>query len=343
MLTRIHRPQPSRWTVRSRCFSALNASNLTFNSAQINWTTNKATVGQVQYDTGTGNFDFHFDYNGYATNHSLTIGPLGSNTAYRARILARDAAGNMATSPTLTFTTAKLHDLSVTADAIAFSDSGPASGDRITMSAKIHNGGDFSETATIVFYDSTPTDGNIEVGRTSVTVPAHAAADALAVSPSFVVLEGPHKPFVQIVNAAPAEDITSNNAAGTDLTVGAPACRFAFGVATPVTFPGDDSLFAVNITNTGSKPQTLSGVTAHGNRLGQPGLRNPHRAYPSRSVGSAHLPHDAADFAGGRRGQSGNSPDDGDGLVRHDVHAKIQYRSLLDSGDRARHHGARRH
>ena len=74
-------------------FSALNATNLTFNSAQINWTTNKPTIGQIQYDTGTGNFDFHFDYNAYTTNHSLIIGPLGSNTSYRARILAKDAAG----------------------------------------------------------------------------------------------------------------------------------------------------------------------------------------------------------------------------------------------------------
>ena len=245
-------------------FSALNASNLTFNSAQINWTTNKATTGQAQYDTGTGNFDFHFDYNASAINHSLIIGPLGSNTSYRVRILAKDAAGNMATSPTLTFTTAKLHDLSVSNSAITFSDPGPASGDRITMTAKIHNAGDFNETATVVFYDSTPTDGNIEVGRAVVSAPSRAEADAVAVSPSFVVLEGPHKPFVQIVNASPAEDITSNNAAGTDLTVGAPACRFAFGVSTPTTFPGDDSLFAVNITNTGSKPQTLSNVALTG-------------------------------------------------------------------------------
>ncbi len=245
-------------------FSALNASNLTFNSAQINWTTNKGTTGQVQYDTGSGNFDFHFDYNAYAINHSLNIGPLGSNTAYRARIVAKDAAGNMATSPTINFTTAKLHDLSVSSSAIAFSDPGPASGDRITMSAKIHNAGDFDETATVVFYDSTPTGGNIEVGRASVSAPARAEADTTAVSPSFVVLEGPHKPFVQIVNASPAEDITGNNSAGTDLTVGAPACRFAFGVATPATYPGDDSLFAVNITNTGSKPQTLANVALTG-------------------------------------------------------------------------------
>ena len=66
------------------------------------------------------------------------------------------------------------------------------------------------------------------------------------------------------MNASPAEDILSNNSAGTDLTVGAPACHFAFGISTPVTFPGDDSLFGVNITNTGSKPQTLSGVALTG-------------------------------------------------------------------------------
>ena len=199
-----------------------------------------------------------------ATAHSVVIGPLGSNTSYRVRIVAKDAAGNMATSQTLTFTTGKLHDLSVTSDGISYSDSGPSSGERITMSAKIHNGGDFSETATVVFYDSTPDAGSFEVGRTNVAVPAHAAADAIAVSPSFVVLEGPHKPFVQITESSPAEDITSNNSAGTDLTVGAPASRLTFGVSTPATYPGDDSLFAVNITNTGSKPQTLTNVALTG-------------------------------------------------------------------------------
>ena len=245
-------------------FTALTATNLTFNSATINWTTDKPTSGQIQYDNGSGNFDFHFDYPPYVTNHSLTIGPLGSNTAYRARVLAKDAAGNMTTSSVITFTTAKLHDLSVSRDAISFSDPGPASGDRITMKAKIHNAGDFDETATVIFYDSTPKDGGYEIGRTTVSVPTRAAADAIAVSPSFIVLEGPHKPYVQIVYATPAEDITGNNSAVTDLTVGAPACRFAIGVATPGTFPGDDSLFSATITNTGSKPQILSDVTLTG-------------------------------------------------------------------------------
>ena len=324
-------------------FAALSASDLSFNSARINWTTNKATTGQIQYDTGTGNFDFHFDYNALTTNHSLTIGPLGSNTAYRARILAKDAAGNMATSQTLTFTTAKLHNLSVAGSGISFSDPGPASGDRITMAAKIHNAGDFNETATIIFYDSTPKDGSFEVGRANVSVPARAEADAIAVSPSFVVLEGPHKPFVQIVNASPAEDITSDNSAGTDLTVGAPACRFAFGVATPVTYPGDDSLFAVNITNTGSKPQTLMNVALTGTAWVNLASAIPTAPIsPGASVQLTYRMTPPTSQAGGKREQSRRRADDRQRVVRADVYAKLHHRSLRDSGDRPRYYGARR-
>ena len=179
-------------------------------------------------------------------------------------MIARDAAGNTATSPILTLTTLPAHDLAVSASDLSFSDPGPASGDQITLSAKIHNTGDFDETATVVFYDSTPTQGSYEVGRVSVTAPMRGAVDPVAVSPPFTVLEGPHKPFVQIINSSPAEDIAGNNSAGTDLAVGAPACRFALSVTTPTTFPGDISLFTVSLTNTGSKPQTLSSVALSG-------------------------------------------------------------------------------
>ena len=245
-------------------FIALNASNITFNSTQIHWTTDKPTTGQVQYDAGNGNFDFHFDYPGLSTTNGLTIGPLGSKTTYRVRVIATDAAGNTTTAGPITLTTLPVHDLAVSPGDLSFSNPGPASGDTITMSAKIHNLGDFDETATVVFYDVTPNGGSREIGRVPVTAPTRAAQAPVVTSPPFTVLEGPHLPYALLINASPADDITGNNAAQTNLAVGAPACRFALSVTTPATYPGDNSLFTVNLTNTGSQPQTLANVSLTG-------------------------------------------------------------------------------
>jgi glucose/arabinose dehydrogenase/PKD repeat protein len=85
--------------------SAVQASNVQSNSATVTWTTNEAADSQVEYGQTTGYGSATGVAPALITAHSLGITGLQSSTLYHYRVKSRDAAGNLATSPDLTFTT----------------------------------------------------------------------------------------------------------------------------------------------------------------------------------------------------------------------------------------------
>ncbi len=86
-------------------FSAVNASNLTSNSATISWNTNEASDAQVEYGTTSAYGSLSPWHSALVTAHSVLLTGLNANTTYHYRVHSRDAAGNLATSADFTFTT----------------------------------------------------------------------------------------------------------------------------------------------------------------------------------------------------------------------------------------------
>ena len=90
----------------SPVISSIASSNITASGASVSWTTNEASDTQVEYGT-TSSYGSSTQVNtAMTTSHSAQLSGLSANTLYHYRVKSRDAAGNLATSGDLTFTTA---------------------------------------------------------------------------------------------------------------------------------------------------------------------------------------------------------------------------------------------
>ncbi|MEW6324489.1 MAG: fibronectin type III domain-containing protein, partial [Nitrospirota bacterium] len=96
--------------VTAPVLSGITASNFTSSGAVITWTTNEASNTQVEYGTTTGYGSSTTINATMVTSHSQTLSGLQANTLYHYRVKSRDAAGNLATSGDLTFTTSAVPD-----------------------------------------------------------------------------------------------------------------------------------------------------------------------------------------------------------------------------------------
>jgi peroxiredoxin len=86
--------------------SGTSAANITQSSAVILWDTNEAADSQVEYGV-TLSYGSQSTLNtNLVTSHSVTLSGLSAGTTYNYRIKSRDAAGNMATSDNLIFSSA---------------------------------------------------------------------------------------------------------------------------------------------------------------------------------------------------------------------------------------------
>ncbi|MFL6276030.1 MAG: fibronectin type III domain-containing protein, partial [Blastocatellia bacterium] len=85
--------------------SAIAGANVTATGATLNWTTNEVSDTQVEYGT-SANYGSSTALNSTpATSHSASLSGLAANTAYHFRVKSRDAAGNLAASGDMLFTT----------------------------------------------------------------------------------------------------------------------------------------------------------------------------------------------------------------------------------------------
>jgi len=85
--------------------SSVVVSSLLPSAATITWTTNEAGNSEVEYGQTTAYGSFStLDVN-LVTAHTMIVGNLSATTTYHFRVRSRDAAGNLAVSGDLTFTT----------------------------------------------------------------------------------------------------------------------------------------------------------------------------------------------------------------------------------------------
>lgn len=85
--------------------SNIQSTNIASNSATITWTTNETADTQIEYGTTTSYGSSTTLDTTLVTSHSQQLTGLTTGTLYHYRVKSRDAAGNLATSGDMTFTT----------------------------------------------------------------------------------------------------------------------------------------------------------------------------------------------------------------------------------------------
>jgi hypothetical protein len=85
--------------------SGVTAGDLTAGGATISWSTDEAATTQVEYGTTTSYGSSTTLDATRGTSHTQQLTGLAAGTLYHYRVKSRDAAGNLATSADLTFTT----------------------------------------------------------------------------------------------------------------------------------------------------------------------------------------------------------------------------------------------
>ena len=102
--------QPLPPDTTAPAISAVAAGGVTQTGATITWTTDEDSDTQVEYGKTTGYGSSTTLDSSLATSHSRQLTGLTAGTVYHYRVKSRDAAGNLATSPDATFTTAAAPD-----------------------------------------------------------------------------------------------------------------------------------------------------------------------------------------------------------------------------------------
>ena len=85
--------------------SAVTSSNVTGTGATISWTTNELSTSQVNYGTTTAYGSTTPLDPTLVTAHSINLSGLAAGTTYHFQVVSKDAAGNLALSVDMTFTT----------------------------------------------------------------------------------------------------------------------------------------------------------------------------------------------------------------------------------------------
>jgi hypothetical protein len=85
--------------------SSVTSSGITTSGATITWTTNEPADSLVRYGTTTSYGSQSAQGTASITSHSVTLSGLLAGTLYHYRVESKDAAGNLASSGDLTFTT----------------------------------------------------------------------------------------------------------------------------------------------------------------------------------------------------------------------------------------------
>ncbi len=127
--------------------SGVSTSRVTYNSANVAWTTNESADSQVEYGlTATYGSATTLDAV-LSLTHTQTLGGLSAGCTYHFRVKSKDAAGNLATSGDFIFTTG------------ATPDTTPPVISSVTSSSITYSG------ATITWTTNEAADGQVEYGN----------------------------------------------------------------------------------------------------------------------------------------------------------------------------------
>ncbi|MFN8008608.1 MAG: fibronectin type III domain-containing protein, partial [Terriglobia bacterium] len=88
--------------------SAIQVTNITTTTVDIIWTTDETSDTQVEYGPTAAYGSTTPLNSAQTTSHLQTVTGLIAETLYHYRVKSKDAAGNLATSGDLTFTTSSL-------------------------------------------------------------------------------------------------------------------------------------------------------------------------------------------------------------------------------------------
>jgi phosphodiesterase/alkaline phosphatase D-like protein len=102
--------------------SAVAAGSVTSGGATITWTTDEAADSQVEYGATSGYGSTTTLDSARTASHTQALSVLAPGTLYHYRVKSRDASGNLATSPDLTFQTSPGGPVPLTIDTDIFSD-----------------------------------------------------------------------------------------------------------------------------------------------------------------------------------------------------------------------------
>jgi len=86
--------------------SSVASTSISSSAATITWTTDEASDSQVEYGLTSAYGQVSALASALVTSHSVGLSGLSASTVYHYRVKSRDAAGNLATSADVTFTTA---------------------------------------------------------------------------------------------------------------------------------------------------------------------------------------------------------------------------------------------
>jgi hypothetical protein len=145
--------------------SAVQTGSVTRNSAVVTWTTDEPADGQVQYGTTTALGVIMSGGSALGTVHQIQLSGLSPDSVYYLRVKSADAAGNLATSSTSTFTTLAAPD--TTAPKI----SGVTALNISTTSATIAWQTD-EDSGSVVFFGTTASYG-LSAGANTPAVKSH--------------------------------------------------------------------------------------------------------------------------------------------------------------------------
>ena len=143
------RPAPAGPDTTPPVISGVGAGSVSSSGATVSWTTDEASDSMVEYGTTNAYGSSTTPDPALVLAHSQVLSGLAPSTTYHYRVDSRDAAGNLATSPDATFTTAAPPDTTPPAITNVGSGSVTASG------------------ATVTWTTDEPADSQVEYGTTT--------------------------------------------------------------------------------------------------------------------------------------------------------------------------------
>lgn len=206
--------------------SSVAAGSITAGEALISWSTNEPSDTQVEYGTTTAYGSSTPILSTLVTAHSRSLSGLLPSTLYHYRVRSRDAAGNLAVSGNLTFTTAAAPDTTaptapagLTAAAVSSSQINLAwnpSTDNVGVSGyRVYRNGLQVGTTTVTSYSNTGlTAGTVY----SYSVSAFDAAGNASAQSAAVSVATPAASQSATVTLSPAADTYLNLDAGVNST-----------------------------------------------------------------------------------------------------------------------------
>jgi len=177
--------------------SGVAAGSVTASGATVSWSTDEASNSEVDYGTTTAYGASTPLDSSLVLSHSVTLSGLTASTTYHYRVNSHDAAGNVATSADLTFTTAPPPDTTPPAISAVAMGSITASAATVSWTTDEASSSQVDYGATPAYGASTPFDSSLVLSHAVALsglaagttyhyrVKSQDAAGNLATSPDF--------------------------------------------------------------------------------------------------------------------------------------------------------------